>query len=179
MELRKNSANIITISRIVFSLLLLIFPVFSVGFWILYSLCGLSDFLDGMVARRLGIENKTGAILDSVADMVFFIVISIFLLSNVSLPIWLIISIVTIASIRIAAYVISFIKFHVFVFIHTYLNKLTGFCIFFAPVVFYFWGLEVTGIILVSIASFSSLEEMFIEIFSNEIKRDCKGLLFI
>jgi CDP-diacylglycerol--glycerol-3-phosphate 3-phosphatidyltransferase len=176
MKLKKNIANIITISRIIFSLLMLLFPAFSIGFWILYSLSGLSDFIDGIVARKLEIESKTGAILDSISDMVFFIVLIYFLLSKVSLPVWLIISIASIAFVRLLAYLISLIKFRCFVSLHTYLNKLTGLLLFFSPLMFYFWGLQVTGIILVSIASVSSLEEMLIDIFSNEINRDRKSL---
>ncbi len=176
MKFKQNSANIITFTRIVFSVLLLIFPLFSIEFWIFYSLAGLSDFTDGIVARKLGIESKTGALLDSVADIVFFIIIAFLLLSKITLPLWIIISIIVIALIRILAYFIAFYKFHSFISIHTYLNKLTGLCLFFSPLMFYLWNLEVSGIILVSVAYISSLEELLIEICSKEEKRDCKGL---
>ena len=40
-------------------------------FWTLYALCGISDMVDGWLARRLHAETKAGAILDSVADLSF------------------------------------------------------------------------------------------------------------
>lgn len=43
--MRKNLANIITCFRILCSILLLFFPVFSLRFYILYFLCGVSDMV--------------------------------------------------------------------------------------------------------------------------------------
>lgn len=176
VKIRDNLANIITLSRIIFSLLMLLFPLFSIGFWVFYLLSGLSDVLDGLIARKFGTESKRGAILDSVADIVFFLIIGYLLLSSISLPLWLVICILIIALIRLAAYLISFIKFHSFVSIHTYLNKITGFSLFLTPLLYYFCGLEITGIILVIIAFISSIEELIIDILSKVAKRDCKGL---
>ena len=176
MKLKDNLANIITILRIILSLMMLLFPIFSLGFWILYSLAGLTDVIDGLVARKLKIESKTGAILDSISDMVFFIVVFILVLSNISLPIWLIISIVLIAILRIITYLFAFIKFHSFVSLHTYLNKLTGLSLFLFPLMFYLLGLNITGLILLVIASLSSLEELLIDISSSKVERDRKGL---
>ena len=45
-------ANLITSCRILLSLLLLFFPALSPGFYGLYLAAGLSDMLDGFVARR-------------------------------------------------------------------------------------------------------------------------------
>ena len=50
--MKKHIANIITGSRIVFSLSLLFIPLSSAWFYALYLLCGLSDMVDGTVARR-------------------------------------------------------------------------------------------------------------------------------
>jgi len=155
---------------------MLVFPVFSVSFWVFYSLAGLSDFLDGIIARILKAESKIGAILDSIADLVFFVIIAFLLLSKVSLPLWMIISISAIALIRIIAYLIGFIKYKGFISIHTYLNKFIGLCLFLSPILFYFWGLGITGIVLISIAAVSSLEEMLIDITSKQVELDRKGL---
>ena len=40
-------------------------------FWTLYLLCGLSDVLDGAVARLAGTESRIGEKLDTLADIVF------------------------------------------------------------------------------------------------------------
>ena len=48
--MKKHIANIITGSRIVLSLPLLLIPLTSAWFYALYLLCGLSDMIDGAVA---------------------------------------------------------------------------------------------------------------------------------
>ena len=45
-------ANIITLFRIVFSILILFFPTFSKVFYLLYLVAGLSDVVDGYIARK-------------------------------------------------------------------------------------------------------------------------------
>ena len=49
----KNLANDITIVRILCSVALLFFPAFSVAFYALYITAGVSDMVDGWVARRI------------------------------------------------------------------------------------------------------------------------------
>ena len=67
-------ANIITVSRILFSLAMILFPPSSVPFAVLYLLCGATDVLDGFVARKLHTESENGAMLDSAADLLFAVV---------------------------------------------------------------------------------------------------------
>ena len=43
----------------------------SVVFWLIYGFCGISDIADGWLARKLKCVTKTGALLDSVADICF------------------------------------------------------------------------------------------------------------
>ena len=45
--------------------------VTSVVFWLIYGFCGISDIADGWLARKLKCVTKTGALLDSVADICF------------------------------------------------------------------------------------------------------------
>ena len=49
----KHIANIITIIRILCSFAILFCPVFSSAFYALYITAGVSDMLDGWVARRI------------------------------------------------------------------------------------------------------------------------------
>lgn len=52
MMLKKQIANIITGCRIICSILMVLFSVYSTGFLIVYLLCGFSDMVDGAVARK-------------------------------------------------------------------------------------------------------------------------------
>lgn len=70
-KIKKNLANIITMMRVVLSLPLLLSEPLSPSFYILYCLCGLSDMVDGFVARRTNSESRFGERIDSLADIVF------------------------------------------------------------------------------------------------------------
>ena len=70
----KNIANYISISRIIMSILLIITKTFSIPFYIIYIYSGLSDMVDGFVARKYNITSEIGAKIDSIADIVFILV---------------------------------------------------------------------------------------------------------
>jgi CDP-diacylglycerol--glycerol-3-phosphate 3-phosphatidyltransferase len=57
--------NVISVLRTAGSVGLLFCDVNGWPFWLLYALCGISDMVDGWLARKLHAETKTGAILDS------------------------------------------------------------------------------------------------------------------
>ena len=67
-----NLANYISISRIVLSVLILFTELSSALFFVIFILCGVSDFLDGYIARKYGLNSDLGANLDSLADVIFF-----------------------------------------------------------------------------------------------------------
>ena len=85
----KNLANDITIIRILYSIALLFFPAFSVAFYVLYSTAGVSDILDGWVARRTHTASELGAKLDTIADIVFVVVCLVKLLPVLDIPVTL------------------------------------------------------------------------------------------
>ena len=54
MSAKSWAANLITGTRILFSVALLFCPAFSLSFYVLYLLAGLTDMVDGAVARKTG-----------------------------------------------------------------------------------------------------------------------------
>ena len=85
----KHFANILTGFRILGSILLLFFPVFSEAFYSIYLLCGFSDMIDGTIARKTNSTSEAGAKIDTVADLVFVTVSLIKILSTITIPQWL------------------------------------------------------------------------------------------
>lgn len=71
-----NRANFITVLGLVFTSLLLIEvikrPENLRTITIYYLLSGLSDFLDGKIARKLKIESNLGAVIDPIRDKLLF-----------------------------------------------------------------------------------------------------------
>ncbi len=84
-----NITNAITVSRIAFAAMLLIAMPFTHAFWLFYVLGGLSDMIDGFVARRLKCESDFGARLDSIADAAFLFAVAIAVVRVLFIPAWL------------------------------------------------------------------------------------------
>ena len=99
--MRKNTANIITGSRIVFSIVMLFFPVFSPLFFVFYLLAGFSDMIDGTIARKTNTASEFGAKLDTVADLIFVVACAVKILPSIQITVWLWIWIGLIALIKL------------------------------------------------------------------------------
>lgn len=149
--------NVISILRTAGSISLVFCDVTEWPFWVLYTLCGISDMVDGWLARKLDAETKAGAVLDSVADIVFVACCAIRLLPVVEIPTWLWIWAGVIILVKIANQVSALVVYKRFCFPHTWTNKLTGFLLFLtAPAVF----LSVIPVAIVAaLAAFSAVEE--------------------
>ncbi len=125
--------NIVTSIRIVCAALLILCPTFSTWFYAVYLLGGVSDVLDGFVARRSGKETPLGARLDTLADVVFTAVVVLKVVRTVNLPLWLLVWIVGIAVIKCLNIIRGFVLRKRFVSEHTVLNKLCGVLLFIIP----------------------------------------------
>lgn len=71
--LKKNIPNLISISRVLLAYLFVVsishkYTIFSI---LCITLGAISDFFDGYIARKLGLESKVGQILDPLADKIF------------------------------------------------------------------------------------------------------------
>lgn len=162
----KHLPNIITLSRIVSAVALIPIHVFSLMFYILYTYCGVSDVLDGLLARNLHYDSEYGARLDSVAYIVFYAVTAIKILPalcNTLVPLhWCIITVVVM--LRLACYTVALIKYHCFASLHTYLNKLTGLLIFTIPYIIFQPLIKLICLIICIVAMLAAAEELVIHI---------------
>ena len=105
----------------------------TVPFWVLYLIAGVTDILDGFLARQWGVESKFGARLDSLADFVFVLAVGYKLFPYLKLPAALWVMIALIAMVKIVNAISSFVMKHrqgQSPFLHTKANKLTGFLLF-------------------------------------------------
>lgn len=152
-------ANLITSCRILLSLLLLFFPALSPGFYGLYLAAGLSDMLDGFVARRTNSASPLGAKLDSMADLVFLAVCLIKLLPVLTLPVWLWVWVGLIALLRLVNILSGFVCRKKLVLLHTRANKLTGALLFLLPLSLGFLNIAYTTVPLCALASFAAIQE--------------------
>lgn len=70
--MKRNAPNFITFLRIIGALWLCFIRPFTTAFYVVYTICGISDMLDGWVARMTGSAGEFGAKLDSIADLLFY-----------------------------------------------------------------------------------------------------------
>ena len=91
---------------------------------------GLTDMLDGFLARRWGVESKFGGRLDSLADFVFVLAVGYKLFPWLKLPATLWMMIAFIALMKIVNAISSYVVRHRIEYLHTKANKLTGFLLF-------------------------------------------------
>ena len=125
-------ANAVTVSRMLLSLLLLFLPR-SPLFALLYLLCGVSDALDGFLARRLHTESETGAALDSAADLLFAVVYIVRILPLLSIPLWICIWAAVIGAVKLAIILQNSRRAHRLSVAHSPANRLTGLLLFLLP----------------------------------------------
>ena len=166
----KRIANILTGCRILGSILLLFFPIFSVAFYIIYLFCGFSDMIDGTIARKANNISKFGSQLDTIADLVFVAVSMIRLLPVIHVPGWLWIWGGVIAVIKISNIIWGYVSKKQFISLHTIMNKATGLLLFLLPLTISFVELKYTAIVVCSIATFSAIQEGFYVIADSEPK---------
>lgn len=158
-----NIANFITLLRIAGTLLLLLAVPFSKGFFAVYTMTGITDALDGFFARKFKCTTEFGAKLDSVADLLFYGVMMIKIIPElcIILPCWIWGMVFLAVLIRISSYILTAVKTHGLMSNHTYLNKLTGFCVFVIPYIVRFPGIGV-GFCAVScaVATVASVQDL-------------------
>lgn len=153
----KRLPNVISASRIAGSVGLLFSDVTGWPFWVLYSLCGISDMVDGWLARKLHAETKAGAVLDSVADIVFVTCCAVRLFPVLEIPTWLWIWAGVIVAIKIINQVSALVVYKRFRFPHTLANKLTGLLLFLAVPAAFWSVIPIT--IVAAFATFAAVQE--------------------
>ena len=158
----KRIANILTSCRILSSVLLLFFPAFSLGFYIIYFFCGFSDMLDGTIARKTNTVSSFGSKLDTAADFVFMAVCAVKLLSKMNIPVWLRIWIAVIAIVKFTNIIWGFIRRKKLVDYHTFLNKTTGLLLFLLPLTLQFIVPTHSFAVVCTIATIAAIQEGYL-----------------
>ena len=159
MNAKAGLANLISGTRILCSAALLICPAFSASFYVLYLMAGLTDMIDGAVARMTGTTSEFGAKLDTAADFVFVAVCLWKLLSSLAVPLWLWIWIVLIALIKMINTISGCAIQKKYVALHTVMNKVTGILLFVLPLTLPVVELKISAPLVCTVATFAAIQE--------------------
>lgn len=170
-------ANGITLLRIAGTVGLIFPDPLSPLFLVLYTLTGLTDVLDGWVARKTGTAGDFGARLDSIADLIFSVIMIIRLVPVLSekFPAQFWYAVGGIVLVRLGAYCTAAIRYRRFVALHTWLKKATGAAVFLLPYILATsWSVRYGGAVCV-LAFVAALEELAIHIFRKDRNADIKS----
>lgn len=95
-----------------------------------YLLCGVTDALDGYLARRFNAQSALGSRLDTIGDFVFFTAALFAIWPLLMGKTAILICIAVITAMRVSNIVITKIKFRQWSGMHTIGNKITGLLLF-------------------------------------------------
>ena len=174
-----NIPNFITCLRIIGTICLWFIEPFTATFFVVYTVSGVSDAVDGIIARAMKTTSELGTKLDSIADIMFYITMTIrvFPVLWEELPVLLWYGVGLIVVLRIISYALAAIKYHRFATLHTYMNKVASFMWFTVPYAISMkWTVGMcTALFMVS--AIGSVEELLIHITRKEYRSNVKSIL--
>ena len=152
-------ANLITSIRIICSIALLFCPVLSTSFYALYIVVGITDMIDGTVARKTNSVSEFGSKLDTVADFVFVAVCIIKLIPVLNVETWMYIWIAVIFVIKVINIVSGYVMQKKLVAVHSVINKVAGALLFALPLTLRFIELRYSAVVVCVVATFAAVQE--------------------
>lgn len=174
-----NVPNWLSLLRIILSVVLIIFSAerLAYWFWILYSVCAVSDFFDGFIARKTGTVTRTGQLLDSVGDIFFVAAVAVHLVRTVFFSKLFVVWICAIILLRLASQAVALVRFHRLALIHTWLNKATGLTVYLLPLLLLLFSERFVFVFACILATIASVEELLINLTSARPEPDRGTLL--
>ena len=128
-------------------------------FFVLYIVAGITDMIDGAVARKTGTVSAFGARLDTVADIVFTTVFLFKLLPVLDVPVWLCIWIAVIAVIKVGNLAVGYLRQKKLISVHSILNKVTGGLLFIFPLTLAWIHFKYSAAVVCAVATVAAVHE--------------------
>ena len=168
-----SPANVLTSMRIGLSGILLLLEPLGMAFYCVYALAGLTNMLDGPIARKRGTESRVGAVLDSAADLIFAAVSLVRLLPvyKEEMPFWLWAAVAFVIYLKGKNAIAGYVMNGKIVTMHTPLNRLAGLALFALPLVCIWVPLTVYGGFCAA-AAVAATVDAFIRMLRNSTKPD-------
>lgn len=168
--MKKHLANIISCSRIIGAVILFSCSEISTKFLVIYVICGITDLIDGPIARKTGNSSTIGATLDTVGDVATYLALTKILVKNKLVPYWILIWIISVGVLFGVCAFLSAHKFNKFYLPHTNLGKVFGLSVFVLPITMQFMPSEIWMAIICTIATIHMVELFIIQGRSKEPK---------
>ena len=170
--MKKNLANIVSSSRTLCAVWLLLFREITGLFMAVYSYCGFSDLIDGPIARKLDTISLLGAKLDTAGDVLTYVALVKILCIESVVPSWALIWYAVALVGFVASAIISKVRLGKFYFVHSLFGKILGVTIFVIPFAIQLMHANIYFGIVCVVASIAAIESIIIQSKSKEIKTD-------
>lgn len=172
--------NMISALRIILSVLLIPLMPVRIGFIAVYIAIGITDVLDGLIARKLGCASDFGAKLDSIADFIFYSIVAVMFMKFhfLNLEITHQFALMAIIFTRLGNMLLTKLKYKKVVFIHTLANKTSGIVVYLFPLVFLFVSHGIIIWIILIIVFIAAIEELLITIKFKESNLNRSSIFF-
>ncbi|MBR2590821.1 MAG: CDP-alcohol phosphatidyltransferase family protein [Clostridia bacterium] len=146
--MKKHLANIISFSRIIAAATLYLFSTINWQFMLVYTYCGITDLIDGPIARKMNATSTLGSVLDTVGDIATYMALAKILLVQHFIPTWVVVWMISSGLINLAAGLLSLVKCKKFFIVHSLFGKILGGSVFAFPFMLKIleaFGMETTG----------------------------------
>lgn len=173
-----NVANAVTSLRLFGAIAMIFITPLSAAFYAVYTICGLSDGIDGTIARKMGTSSEFGARLDSLSDIFFYAVMFVKLMPVLlqQMPAWIWYMVGVTLAIRLGAYGIAFLRYNRMAAIHTYMNKVTGLLVFLIPYILLLPCDVIVCAVVAGVAMVASFEELLIHLTNKKYQTERKSI---
>lgn len=172
-------ANIISLSRFVFLPLLYLFIVkdMKLAFLIGYIIIGSTDYFDGLVARHFNQQTEIGKLIDSFADIFFYLSSAYFMYKLY--PTYLApnrIMLIAFFVILASSFIISAIRCKKPMLLHSYILKLCGVLVYLLIIFSYFFNTTYFVSVILGLYYIGFIEEIIIFIKFGAVDPDTTSL---
>lgn len=161
--MKKHLANIISLSRVAGAIALFFFNDISTAFLIIYVLCGITDLIDGPIARKTNSTSPLGATLDTVGDVATYLALTKVLIIKKLVAGWILAWILSAGVLFGVSALISKHRFGKLYLPHTYLGKIFGGAVFVLPLAMQFMPGYVWMSVICSIATVHAFELLYVQ----------------
>lgn len=165
--MKKHIANTVSLSRVAGAIALFFFSSITKPFLAIYVFCGITDLIDGPIARKTGSTSPLGATLDTVGDVATYLALTKVLATHKLVPGWILVWIISAGIVFGIDAVISRIRLKKFYLPHTWLGKIFGGSVFVLPIAMQFMEGYIWMSVICTIASIHAIELLYIQSKNN------------
>jgi len=147
---------------------------------VVYMAAGVTDIIDGPLARKFNVATKFGANMDGIADYIFVAAALITIIPALPFDIFrTVVILVIFVGLKVLGMIVGYVRFKQLMMMHTYASKTGAVMALAFPVVVRLTGVDVnTAFLILGLYVYAFLiEEMAINLVMPYPKRDIKGVV--